>query len=140
MRLMLDTNAFIYYAAGHDMLSDNVSQLLLDYDNALTMSIESVRELVIAYRVKRLLHDIWDSPEDMVVSIETDYNVRVIPLDMNVMRTYARLRLNTAQDHKDPSDHVIIAHAITLGIPLVSSDRKFPFYRSQGLELIENKK
>lgn len=135
---MLDTNAFIYFAAEHDRLVENVAQMLLDYDNTLTMSIESVKELIIAYRVKRLLHDIWESPDDMVLSIETDYNVRVIPIDLNVMRTYARLQLNTAQDHRDPSDHVIISHAITLGIPLISSDRKFPFYRSQGLDLIEN--
>lgn len=33
MRLMLDTNAFIYYAAEHDMLCDNVKELLLDYGN-----------------------------------------------------------------------------------------------------------
>ncbi len=140
MRLMLDTNAFIYYAAEHDMLCDNVKELLLDYGNTIVMSIESVRELIIAYRVKRILHDVWNSTEEMITSIHKDYNVRIIPIDMNVMRTYSRLRLNTAQDHRDPSDHVIISHAITLGVPLVSSDTKFPFYRSQGLDLIENRR
>ena len=28
------------------------------------------------------------------------------------MFTYSRLTINEAQDHRDPSDHVIIAHAI----------------------------
>jgi PIN domain nuclease of toxin-antitoxin system len=37
----------------------------------------------------------------------------------------------------DPSDHIIIAHAITERLTLLSSDEKFPFYRNQGLELIE---
>ncbi|MBQ9671821.1 MAG: hypothetical protein IJV34_03090 [Prevotella sp.] len=41
---------------------------------------------------------------------------------------------------RDPSDHVIIAHAITNGMPLVSSDRKFKFYEDQGLELVFNEK
>lgn len=36
--------------------------------------------------------------------------------------------------------NVIIAHAITNRIPLISDDNKFGFYRDQGLELIENKK
>lgn len=54
------------------------------------------------------------------------------------MRTYARLQLNKAMDHKDPSDHVIISHAITERIPLISSDRKFDFYRNQGLDFIKN--
>ena len=32
---------------------------------------------------------------------------------------------------------VIIAHAITERMALMSSDLNFPFYRNQGLELIE---
>jgi PIN domain nuclease of toxin-antitoxin system len=56
------------------------------------------------------------------------------------MDTYARLTLNLAEDHRDPSDHVIIAHAITNRMPLVSSDRKFKFYEDQGLELVFNEK
>ena len=31
----------------------------------------------------------------------------------------------------------IISQAITEHLPLISSDLKFPFYREQGLELIE---
>ena len=43
-----------------------------------------------------------------------------------------------AEKHYDPSDHIIIAHAITMGMPLISSDKKFPFYREQGLDLVAN--
>ena len=50
---------------------------------------------------------------------------------------YARLEINEAQEHYDPSDH-LISHALCNGIPLISDDEKFPFYRGQGLELIEN--
>ena len=39
-----------------------------------------------------------------------------------------------------PSDHVIIAHAITEHLPLISSDTRFDFYRKQGLDMIFNKK
>ena len=56
------------------------------------------------------------------------------------MRTYSELELNLAQDHKDPSDHMIIAHAITEGLPLITDDGKFEFYRKQGLNLILNKR
>ena len=76
----------------------------------------------------------------MVDSIRKDYFINILPLKEEQMRTYANLRLNTAQDHNDPSDHVIIAHAITNRIPLISDDGKFDFYRNQGLELIVNKK
>ena len=36
-----------------------------------------------------------------------------------------------------PTATGIIAHAITERLPLLSSDDKFPFYREQGLDLIE---
>ena len=39
---------------------------------------------------------------------------------------------------EQPSDLVIIAQAITMKMPLISDDKKFPPYRSEGLELIEN--
>ncbi len=41
-------------------------------------------------------------------------------------------------NHFDPSDHLIISHAICNRIPLISDDVKFKFYRNQGLQLIEN--
>ena len=56
------------------------------------------------------------------------------------METYAHMELNLAEDHRDPSDHVIIAHAINNHMPLISSDRKFKFYEQQGLELIYNER
>jgi PIN domain nuclease of toxin-antitoxin system len=42
--------------------------------------------------------------------------------------------------HKDPSDHLIIAHSITEKLPLISSDQRFPYYTEQGLDLIFNKR
>ena len=59
---------------------------------------------------------------------------------MEVMRTLARLEINEAENHNDPSDHIIISQAITMRLPLISSDRKFPFYVKQGLDLIYNRK
>ena len=135
---MLDTNIFVYYVSDKDSLTRDVANMLSDYDNQLFLSMESVRELIVAFRTKKLLQGVWDTPNSMVASIEEDFGIGVLPVDMSVMKTYASLDINTAQDHKDPSDHVIIAHAITLGIPLVSSDRKFPFYKTQRLDLIEN--
>ena len=76
----------------------------------------------------------------MVRSIEEDYYIEILPLQKEVMQTYSRLRINTAMNHKDPSDHVIIAHAMTLGMTLVSSDTRFPYYRRQGLDFVFNEK
>lgn len=140
MRYLIDTNIFIYLALDVDCLSRDVRAITEDYGNALCMSIESVRELIVWYRVKRLGSKRWKSAEAMVRSIEEEFNVQILPLKKEHMFTYARLELNEAQEHKDPSDHVIISQAITERMPLISSDRKFCFYDTQGLNLVLNQR
>ena len=80
----------------------------------------------------------WKTAQDMLISIENDYGIRILPTNLSHVMTYARMRLNTAQDHKDPYDHMIIAHAMTERLTLISSDSRFPYYRRQGLKLVEN--
>lgn len=38
--------------------------------------------------------------------------------------------------HKDPFDRIIIAHGITMGLPVVSPDTFFPHYKSLGLTTV----
>lgn len=140
MKVLLDTNILIYYITDHESLDKNVTEILMDYNNQLAVSAESIREMVVAYRHKGFKTSLWKTCEEMVESIDKVYNVRIIPIDKNVVHTYARLATNTNEGHNDPSDHIIIAHAMTLGLPLISSDRRFAFYRKQGLDLIFNKK
>lgn len=101
---------------------------------------ESVKELIVAYNNKKFLAKYWESSRQMVNAISRDFGIEVLPVDMNVMRTYADLELDHAEDHNDPSDHVIIAQSIATGIPLISSDRKFPYYRQFGLNLVYNER
>ena len=140
MRYLLDTNIFVYSTIDVDSLSRDVRAILEDYDNTFCISSESVKELIVAYRNKGLGARYWKTPEAMVKAIEDDYGIVILPIAKEHMLTYAQLQLNEAQGHKDPSDHVIIAQAITEHIPLISSDTRFPFYRAQGLDLVFNLK
>jgi len=54
------------------------------------------------------------------------------------LRTLARLPL--FPDHRDQTDRIAIAQAITEKIPIISSDRKFQDYRRSGLDLVFNKR
>lgn len=140
MRVLIDTNIFVYLALDTELLSKDVAALLQEPDTLIYISAESVRELVVAYRNKGLCSKRWKSAEEMVAAIEDEFYVKILPLKKEHMMTYAHLETNETQGHKDPSDHVIIAHAITEHLPLISSDTRFWFYRSQGLDLIFNKK
>ncbi len=138
MRYLLDTNIFIYAATAKDWLCRDVQAILDDYDNQLYISAESVKELVHLYRCKGVCATQWKSATDMVRDIEDNYFITVLPIRKEHLLTYAGL--DTPEFHNDPSDHVIIAQAITENMPLISSDLKFPFYIQQGLDLVLNKK
>ena len=140
-RYLLDTNIFTFLATDEsDRISPDVQALLQDYENEFLMSMESVRELIVAYRAGKVISRFFNSSLEVIESIEKDYNIRIIQVDMEVMRTMSKLIINTAEDHNDPSDHIIISHALTMRLPLISSDEKFPFYVKQGLDLIYNRK
>ena len=132
MRVLLDTNIFVYMATAPDYLSRDALAILYDTDTVLCMSAESVRELIVAYRNKGLCSKRWKTAEEMVAAIEDEFYIQILPLKKEHMTTYARMEIN--------DDHVIIAHAITEHLPLISSDTRFPFYRNQGLDLIFNEK
>lgn len=140
MRYLIDTNIFIYMSTEYERLSPEVHSLLNEPDTLVYISAESVRKLIIAYNNKGWGNKKWKSAEDLVYSIEKTFYIEIMPIQKDVMLTYSRLRINNSQNHRDPSDHVIISHAMTLKIPLISSDTRFDFYRRQGLNLIFNEK
>ena len=71
----------------------------------------------------------------MLKAITNEFGFQILPLTPDVMYTYGKMNLY----HNDSSDHIIIAQAITMKkMPLISDDNKFPPYRKEGLELIEN--
>ena len=136
-RILLDTCAVIDLTTNPAALSGGAWDVINDYANRICISAETARELVVHFNNKRLLPKYWKSAQEMLSCIERDYMIDILPMTRDVVKTYANLQLNEAQDHRDPSDHIIISHAITEHLTLLSSDLKFPFYRSQGLDLIE---
>lgn len=140
MRYLIDTNIFVYLTTDADSLSRDVKAIIQAPETELYISAKSVRELIIGYRNKGLCSRRWKTANDMVNAIENEFYVKIAPLKKEHMRTYAKLVTDDAHGHKDPSDHVIIAHAITEKLPLISSDHRFDFYRKQGLDFIFNEK
>ena len=139
MRYLIDTHIFIWYAKEPENLSRDVLAILDNYENQIYLSAESMREFVLLWHNKTHFQRWWKSPMDMINCVEKEYYFMFLYLHKEHYEQYARLQINEAQNHHDPSDHLIIATALCNGIPLISDDDKFPFYRNQGLELIENK-
>ncbi len=140
MRYLLDTCTLLFATTEPELLGKDVRHLFDDYDNEFCVSIETVKELIITFKNKGLKFHTCQNCEEIIDTIKNVFWFTILPLQEEQMQTYANLEINTFQDHRDPSDHVIIAHAITNKIPLISCDRKFEFYTRQGLELISYRK
>ena len=136
-RLMLDTCVVIDMLVDFDGLDKGVVSLLEDPTNVLCASFETMRELVVHFNNKKLLNRYFKTPTDVLQAVENELDIEFLPIRRDVGYTYSRLTINEAEDHRDPSDHIIIAHAITTHMALLSSDTRFWFYRNQGLELVE---
>jgi len=139
MRLLLDTNIYVYMVSDMDSLTSDVRAVIEDVENLKYLSIVSLQELITAFRSKRLLSNVWKNESEMIEFILHDPSVVIDNIDEHVIRSLEELEINEAQEHKDPYDHIIIAQALSHRMTLVSSDTKFPFYRKQGLLLIENR-
>ena len=138
MRYLIDTNIFIYWVIDSERLSKDVKAILEDCENTFYISSESIKELIVGFNNGKLVSRYWRDATQMIKDITELFLIHILPVGEKQMEAYARLRLNLAEDHRDPSDHVIISHAINDHLPLISSDSKFLFYRNQGLELIYN--
>lgn len=136
-RLMLDTCVVVDLLINYNGVDKGVLGLIDDPENRLYASFETMRELIVLYNNHKIRSRKWKSADDIISTVENEFELDFLPLHPQVARTYAHLQLNEEMNHHDPSDHIIISHAISERMELISSDRKFPFYRSQGLQLIE---
>ena len=140
MRYYLDTNiiAFILFDKNlEDNCDRNVCNILFDYENIFCVSSIALRELVKLYNDRELKSIKYKSHKDLFSFVD-ELNYQIKPFTKQHVMTYAQLDI--APDHKDPSDHMIIAQAISDKIPIISSDRKFKLYERQGLQFVFNKR
>lgn len=139
MRYMLDTCTFLYFARDFDCLDNDVAEILRDPGNVLCVSAETACELIQGFNCGKFSSKRWKTSQDLVHYLD-EFGIQILPIDRKVIDTYSHLEINIAQNHKDPFDHIIIAHAMAAKMPLISSDHKFRFYCSQGLKLVFNEK
>jgi PIN domain nuclease of toxin-antitoxin system len=138
MRYLIDTNIFLFYSFDNELLNNNVRQILEDYENIVYISSESLKEIVHLFQIGKIKTKKWKTAQDIFYSVEQECNVVIKYVKKEHLQTFASL--NMIENHRDPSDRLIIAQAITERMPLISSDRIFAEYRRQGLQFIYNKK
>lgn len=122
MRLLLDTNAFIWWADSPEKLSDSASALFADSSNTLVISIASLWEMQIKIGLGKLRLAL---PLQTLIEMQSDANaIEILPIQLRHLWALENLPLH----HRDPFDRLIIAQAQAEQVPIVTADAQFARY------------
>lgn len=136
MRILLDTNIFLFMILDPQLLNHNSLTLINDPENILMISTESIKEAIHLFKSKKISPK-WTKASDIFNYID-NLGIKISIIKKEHLLTYANLEYY--KDHNDPSDQIIIAQAITEKLTLISSDSKFKFYVKNKLSFIFNQK
>ena len=122
MKLLLDTQVWLWMLASPERLSVEPRELLVDGDNELLLSAASAWEIAIKYSLGKL--PLPEPPDTYIARLMVRYGVTALPV-------YHRDALHVAalpQHHRDPFDRLLIAQAQLQRVPIVTADRAFSLY------------
>ena len=126
MKLLLDTNAFLWFAGGDRRLTRPARRAIEARDAELLLSAASVWEMAIKARLGRLT---LPASVEAYVAAKRDAGVRLLPVDWSHAAAVESLPLH----HRDPFDRLLIAQARADRLPVVTADAVFARY---GIEVI----
>ncbi len=122
MRLLLDTQVFIWWDSEPEKLSPRIRAQCEKPGNFLGLSIASVWEMQIKLQLGKLSLD--RSLESIIEEHRRLNSLELLPIDLPHVLALRDLPLH----HKDPFDRLIIAQARTEQLTIVSADGIFSSY------------
>lgn len=127
MKIILDTNSFLWFITDDSKLSTPAYKLIEDIENTRLLSVASLWEIAIKMSIGKL--ELTSNYEDFF-SIQLKQNY--IDIFSITLSHLAKVR-DLPFHHKDPFDRLIIAQSLTENIPVVSNDKQFDKYGIQRL-------
>lgn len=123
--IVLDTHAWLWWASNPDILSKRASKAIKEAisNNGLYISSISTWEISMLHEKGRLQLSI--DVRDWVRKTEALQFVQFIPVDNTVALRAVSL---PGQFHQDPADRIIVATAMTMGVKVVTKDKKIHDY------------
>ena len=123
MRILLDTNAFLWSITGDRKLGKNAAKAFLKEDNSLLLSVASLWEITIKVCIGKLF---MPKPISNFLLDQLRLNgVNLLEISPEHVFGLEELPLH----HADPFDRLIISQGIAEKVPIVSGDavfRKYP--------------
>jgi PIN domain nuclease of toxin-antitoxin system len=118
VRVLLDTNALLWWRNGSSTLSQRAQDEIRDPSNDVTISIVCWWEIAIKRSLGKL--QFLEVFEDVMA----DEGFSLLPISYSHLRALE----NLPQPHRDPFDRMLIAQSIAENLPIVTNDRAFGDY------------
>jgi PIN domain nuclease of toxin-antitoxin system len=122
LRLLLDTNVFIWSAVAPRRLSAAALTVLADPEIFRQVSVVSVWEMQIKYTVGKL--PLKDNAERTAARFAREIQAEFLAPNVDHVALLDRL----PRIHDDPFDRMLIAQAIAEGLTIVTADPVFALY------------
>lgn len=122
MKILIDTQIFLWIFLYPSRISADVESLLKNQGNEIFLSAASVWEIAIKYASGKL--QLPDAPEIFIPDRVRRSNFK--RLEINYEHALAAAKLPPI--HKDPFDRLLIAQANSENMTLLSSDKIFACY------------
>ena len=119
MRLLLDTNAFLWAVREPSKLSPHAKELLTSRDNELIVSALVPWELAIRYHSGKL------TEAGPIVADYASVLLRLGATSLPITHSHTLHAGLLEWQHRDPFDRLLAATAIMEGLPIVSKDSIF---------------
>jgi PIN domain nuclease of toxin-antitoxin system len=116
MNLLLDTHTMLWAMIEPDKLSGAARSLLADPANELMVSISSLWETTIKIAIGK--SPVPGSDIGFVVNNLDPFRIQILPIRPSHLRVLQDLPFF----HKDPFDRILVAQAISEGMPLITTD------------------
>ncbi|WP_028522501.1 type II toxin-antitoxin system VapC family toxin [Runella limosa] len=126
MVYLVDTQIVIWFLLFDNNLTPPIYDLLIDTNNSILVSQVSLFEIAIKQTIGKLPE--LDKSISELTTIITNDGFDILPLQNEHLAEYSTVPL--LPNHKDPFDRLIIATAISEGLPIISADEKFSLYQN----------
>lgn len=122
MKLLVDSQAIVWYVDQDQLLSPAAHVSLTDPANELLVSAAAVWEIAIKVGIGKLSLSL--PYRKWMAKAIADMSLAILPITVE----YADLQASLPYHHGDPFDRLMIAQALTDGIAVVSIDPAFDLY------------
>lgn len=122
MRLLLDTHALLWFVLADSQLSKTVHGLIADKSNERLISPACFWEVAIKGSTGK--YSLTMPHEQFFISAINTIGLKILPIEPKHTAVVATLPFH----HRDPFDRLLIAQALSEGVPIVSADKAIDVY------------